>query len=81
MRKCPNHAIIVDRKRGEWKIDRASCLTCEGCVLTCPKKCLVLRRDISASAGIESVRPTSAGPVIVGDGRLGRTGAADASGY
>jgi ech hydrogenase subunit F len=48
MRKCPTHSIVVDRSRGEWKIDRLSCLGCADCVEACPKNCLMLTKLFNA---------------------------------
>lgn len=45
MRRCPAHAIKVDRAKKEWKIDRLSCVICAGCVAVCPKKCLSLHPE------------------------------------
>lgn len=39
-RKCPAHAIRVDRQEKKWEIDPLRCLWCSACVEACPKKCL-----------------------------------------
>ena len=39
-KKCPTHAILVDRKQKEWAIARMQCIQCNCCVEACPVKCL-----------------------------------------
>jgi len=39
-KRCPTHAIKVDRERHTWVIDRYKCIYCNRCVEVCPKKCL-----------------------------------------
>lgn len=39
-RKCPTHAITVDRAGKGWTIERLQCIQCSCCVEVCPKKCL-----------------------------------------
>ncbi|MDR2197624.1 MAG: 4Fe-4S binding protein [Coriobacteriales bacterium] len=39
-RRCPTHAISVNKDETSWAIDRFSCIQCLSCVRICPKKCL-----------------------------------------
>ena len=39
-RKCPTHAITVDRTARTWKINHLQCIQCSSCMEACPKKCL-----------------------------------------
>ena len=41
-KKCPTGALLVNRTRKEWAIDRLMCITCGYCVEACPKKSLGL---------------------------------------
>jgi len=41
-KKCPTGALVVDRAKKHWAIDRLRCITCGYCVEVCPKHCLVL---------------------------------------
>ena len=47
-KKCPTHAITVDRKKKEWAIERMQCIQCNCCVEVCPVKCLVMNNQYSA---------------------------------
>ena len=40
MRKCPSHAITMDKTAKAWTIERMRCIQCNCCVELCPKKCL-----------------------------------------
>jgi ech hydrogenase subunit F len=39
-KRCPTHAITVDRSKKTWAIDHYKCIYCNNCVEVCPKKCL-----------------------------------------
>ena len=39
-RRCPTHALAVDKEQKEWQIDRLRCCICNLCVEVCPVKCL-----------------------------------------
>ncbi len=41
-RRCPTHAILVDRPGKVWQIDRLRCIQCGRCVEVCPKSCLAM---------------------------------------
>ncbi len=41
-RKCPCHAITVDRNSKTWSISRMQCIMCRCCVGYCPKHCLTM---------------------------------------
>ncbi len=43
-RKCPTHAITVDRTARTWQINHLQCIQCSSCVEACPKKCLTQRQ-------------------------------------
>lgn len=40
-KKCPANAIVVDRAKRTWTIERMQCVQCSGCVVACPKNCLL----------------------------------------
>ncbi len=42
-KKCPSHAVSVDKKGRTVSIDRKSCIQCSYCVDSCPKGCLSMR--------------------------------------
>ena len=46
---CPADAIIVDRPNTTWELDAFRCITCNECVLKCPKKCLTLTTERRSS--------------------------------
>ena len=35
-RRCPTHAITVNRTESEWTIDRLKCIACDNCSEVCP---------------------------------------------
>ncbi|HJV66274.1 MAG TPA: 4Fe-4S binding protein [Geomonas sp.] len=39
-KRCPTAAIVVDREKKQWQIDRLRCCVCNLCVEVCPAKCL-----------------------------------------
>lgn len=39
-KKCPANAIVVDRPKKSWTIERMRCVQCSYCVEVCPKACL-----------------------------------------
>jgi formate hydrogenlyase subunit 6/NADH:ubiquinone oxidoreductase subunit I len=41
-KKCPTHAIKVDRKERLWTLDRHLCILCGACVESCAKSALRL---------------------------------------
>ena len=43
-KKCPTHAIVVDRPGKNWQIERLQCIQCGCCVEVCPKKCLTMEQ-------------------------------------
>jgi formate hydrogenlyase subunit 6/NADH:ubiquinone oxidoreductase subunit I len=48
-KKCPTDAIIVDRTKKTWEIERLRCISCGSCVEVCPKKCLALENQYTES--------------------------------
>ena len=57
-KKCPTHAIVVNRAEKTWAIERMKCIQCGACVEVCPKKCLSMDRQYSSPSptkGIESL--------------------------
>jgi ech hydrogenase subunit F len=44
-KKCPTHALKVDRAGKTWAIERLKCISCGYCVEACPRKCLVLENQ------------------------------------
>ncbi len=49
-RKCPTHAITVDKAAETWSIDPFSCIQCSSCVRECPKNCLAMINTYTAPA-------------------------------
>ena len=41
-KKCPTGALVVNRAKKTWAIDRLRCIGCGFCVEVCPKKSLEL---------------------------------------
>lgn len=39
-KKCPTHALKVDKPAKTWVIERSKCIMCLACVTACPVKCL-----------------------------------------
>lgn len=48
-RECPADAIKVSRPDGTWELDAFRCITCNQCVLKCPKKCLWITNERRSS--------------------------------
>ena len=46
-KRCPTHAIAVDREKKEWQIDHLACVICGNCAIVCPKKCLAIKEAAS----------------------------------
>jgi len=44
-KKCPTHAITVDRKARVWTLDRHLCILCGECVEACAKSALYLDKN------------------------------------
>jgi ech hydrogenase subunit F len=58
-KKCPTHAITVNKAEKLWAIERMKCIQCGACVEVCPKKCLSMDRQYSSPSSskiIESFR-------------------------
>ncbi|MDO4552965.1 MAG: 4Fe-4S binding protein [Bacillota bacterium] len=47
-RKCPTHAIQVDRASKTWTIERMRCIQCRCCTGYCPKNCLTMENSYTA---------------------------------
>jgi formate hydrogenlyase subunit 6/NADH:ubiquinone oxidoreductase subunit I len=43
-KRCPTHALAVDREARTWAIERGKCILCNRCVEVCPKKCLMMEQ-------------------------------------
>jgi ech hydrogenase subunit F len=54
-RECPADAIKVSRPDGTWELDAFRCITCNQCVLKCPKKCLTLTNERRSSGEKKTV--------------------------
>ena len=57
-KKCPTHAITVDKAGKVWNIDRMKCIQCGACVDACPKKCLTMANAYAPASGTKE-------PVVV----------------
>ncbi len=44
-KKCPTHALAVDKQARTWAIERGKCILCNRCVEACPKKCLMMEQQ------------------------------------
>jgi ech hydrogenase subunit F len=65
-KKCPTHAIAVDKAQKTWSIDRMKCIQCGACVEACPKKCLTMEHAYSPAAPtkeIETMKMESKAPM------------------
>ena len=58
-KKCPTHAIQVDRKAKTWSIDRLKCIQCNYCVELCPKKCLTMDTAYTPPVSVKEVFTTA----------------------
>ena len=66
-KKCPTHAIVVNKAEKLWSIDRMKCIQCSACVDACPKKCLTMENGYSPAA------PTKEIEVVKGEEKAGAT--------
>ncbi|MEI8216802.1 MAG: 4Fe-4S binding protein [Eubacteriales bacterium] len=48
-KRCPTHAIVVEKPTKEWSIARLQCIQCNCCVEVCPTKCLTMANTYSPS--------------------------------
>ena len=55
VRKCPTHALQVDRAKRTWQIDYGKCILCNNCVDSCPPKCLRMANQYSPPTNQHSV--------------------------
>jgi len=55
-KKCPTHAIKVDRAGRTWKINYFQCIYCNNCVEICPKKCLNMSTQYSAPEATKEIQ-------------------------
>ncbi len=54
-KKCPTGALVVNRAKKQWTMDRLRCITCGYCVEACPKKSLLLESAHTAPAVTKDV--------------------------
>jgi formate hydrogenlyase subunit 6/NADH:ubiquinone oxidoreductase subunit I len=54
-KKCPTHAIVVNRAEKTWAIERMKCIQCGACVDVCPKKSLTMESTYAAAAATKEV--------------------------
>jgi ech hydrogenase subunit F len=52
-KKCPTHAITVNKPEKLWQIERMKCIQCGACVDICPKKCLTMERTYSPASTVK----------------------------
>ena len=45
---CVSDAITVNKQERTFTVNRLRCISCSGCVETCPKNCLFLTQDYQA---------------------------------
>ena len=55
-RRCPTHALTVDKKARTWTINRFQCVQCGSCVRECPKHCLTM--DPAYAPASRTVHPS-----------------------
>ncbi|MDR2587560.1 MAG: 4Fe-4S dicluster domain-containing protein [Coriobacteriales bacterium] len=53
-KRCPTHAIAVNKPDETWSIDNFSCIQCLSCVRACPKACLTMEPDYTKAAFTKS---------------------------
>lgn len=56
-KKCPTHAITVDKAGRTWGIGQFECIVCGACTEGCPKKCLRMDPKLTPASG-EKTRTT-----------------------
>jgi ech hydrogenase subunit F len=49
-KKCPTHAITVDKADESWTINPFACIQCLSCVRACPKKSLTMEKKYTVVA-------------------------------
>jgi ech hydrogenase subunit F len=54
-KKCPTHAITVNRAEKTWSIDRMKCIQCSACVDACPKKSLSMQNTYAPAAATKEI--------------------------
>lgn len=54
-KKCPTHAISVDREGKTWSIARMQCIQCRCCTGYCPKNCLTMANTYTAPNVVKTV--------------------------
>lgn len=59
-KKCPTNALVVDKAKRSWTIERMQCIQCSCCVEVCPKKCLT-NENTYTSPSTEKVVDTYVG--------------------
>ena len=47
-RRCPTHALNVDKQGRTWSIERFNCIQCNCCVEICPANCLLMANEQTA---------------------------------
>jgi ech hydrogenase subunit F len=52
-KKCPTHAIVVNKAEKLWQIERMKCIQCGACVDICPKKCLKMESSYSPASTVK----------------------------
>ena len=62
-KRCPTHAIVVERKKKEWAIARLQCIQCNCCVEVCPTKCLTMANTYSPSVTERTMDTFAQAPV------------------
>jgi formate hydrogenlyase subunit 6/NADH:ubiquinone oxidoreductase subunit I len=53
-KRCPTHAIAVNKPDETWSIDNFSCIQCLSCVRVCPRTCLTMEPDYTKAAFTKS---------------------------
>ena len=51
-RRCPTDAIKTSKDSKSWEIARFQCIVCNACVEVCPKKCLVMKPELTRASGM-----------------------------
>jgi formate hydrogenlyase subunit 6/NADH:ubiquinone oxidoreductase subunit I len=73
-KRCPTHAITVDKPGESWTIDNFSCIQCLSCVRICPRKCLTMEPSYTKAA-LEKSSVTTKKPELTAEEKAAKAAA------